>query len=112
MSSWERIQRLPGHFQEQTLALYRENCFPIEVRKALSDWIDKQNWQSLATDNPEVNSYMSSLAQEFFSVLEVSGLGIGNQGKVDRIFRDFLPDVIFSATFLPSTGRQFLFSMS
>ena len=70
MSSWERIQHLPEQLQEQTLVLYREHI-PIEVRKALSDWIDKQDWQSLNVDSLEVNNYLPVLATEFFRVLEV-----------------------------------------
>lgn len=94
MSSWERIQRLPVQFQEQTLVLYNKNCFPIEVRKALSDWIDKQNWQSLTADSPEVNSYLTSLAQEFFGVLEVSGFGGVNSEKVDWTLQGSQRDVL------------------
>ncbi|XP_003737673.1 signal transducer and activator of transcription 5A [Galendromus occidentalis] len=69
-SSWDRIQRLPCEYQEQTLVLYSNLSFPIEVRKALSDWIDKQNWQSLVAETPEVKKYMLELANDFFSVLE------------------------------------------
>ncbi|OQR70404.1 signal transducer and activator of transcription 5A-like [Tropilaelaps mercedesae] len=70
MSSWDRIQRLPEAQQQQLQQLYAP-YIPIEVRQALSDWIDRHDWQTLDHDNStEVNQYMITLGEQFIREVE------------------------------------------
>ncbi|XP_022689479.1 signal transducer and activator of transcription 5B-like isoform X2 [Varroa jacobsoni] len=48
---------------------------PIEVRRALSDWIDKHDWQTLNPDNPDVNQYVPVLVRQFMHELEEKANG-------------------------------------
>lgn len=74
VSTWERIQRLPERLHQQMQQVYGVHM-PIEVRRALSDWIDKHDWQTLNPDNPDVNQYVPVLVRQFMHELEVKKLG-------------------------------------
>ncbi|OQR75549.1 signal transducer and activator of transcription 5A-like [Tropilaelaps mercedesae] len=69
MATWERIQRLPERFHQQMQQVYGAHM-PIEVRQALSDWIDSHDWQTLNPDNPDVNQYVPGLVGQFMHELE------------------------------------------
>lgn len=43
MALWARVQQLHGEALQQVGLAYGEN-FPIDVRCALAQWIEDQNW--------------------------------------------------------------------
>lgn len=72
MSSWDRVQRLPEAQQQEIQLLYGAHM-PVEVRRALCEWIDKYDWQTLNPDSSvELNQYMIALADQFMCEVEVS----------------------------------------
>ncbi|OQR79811.1 signal transducer and activator of transcription 5A-like [Tropilaelaps mercedesae] len=69
MSTWERIQRFPECLSQQMQQVYSFHM-PIEVRRALSDWINKHDWQTLNPDNPDLNQYVPILVQQLLNELQ------------------------------------------
>lgn len=59
---------------------------PLDVRKVLSDWLDKVDWPILNPDNPEMTQYTVVLANQLITELEVSRIrsladrGLSNEG--------------------------------
>ena len=45
---------------------------PLDVRKVLSDWLDKLDWPLLNPDNPDMSQYTIVLANQLITELEVS----------------------------------------
>lgn len=68
MSIWERLESLPNEALQQVQQIYGEH-FPIEVRCALSKWIEEQPWEDLDQDNPQHENYVRTLVQSLVKEL-------------------------------------------
>ena len=69
MSIWAQLQELPEEAQQQVHMTYGEQ-FPIEVRCALAQWIEEKPWKDLDPDNPQHESYASSLVGALIQEIE------------------------------------------
>uniref|UniRef100_UPI003AAC585E signal transducer and activator of transcription 4 isoform X2 n=1 Tax=Centroberyx gerrardi TaxID=166262 RepID=UPI003AAC585E len=51
MSQWKQIQQLEIRLLEHVDYLYDDN-FPMDIRQGLADWIESQDWDTAANDEP------------------------------------------------------------
>ncbi|XP_049271833.1 signal transducer and activator of transcription 5B [Rhipicephalus sanguineus] len=70
MSLWARLQELPGELLRQCQLAYGEH-FPMEVRCALSQWIEEKPWQDMDPDNPSFEMYAPSVVASLLEELQL-----------------------------------------
>lgn len=60
MAQWRELLKLDPSSQSRVCRLY-DGRFPREIRHYLSDWIESQNWEAAASDEPTARTVLQAL---------------------------------------------------
>ncbi|KAK7938813.1 hypothetical protein WMY93_002139 [Mugilogobius chulae] len=63
MAQWQELLKLDPSLQSRVCQLY-EGKFPREIRHCLSDWIESQNWEVAASDEPTARTIFQALGSK------------------------------------------------
>ncbi|XP_071777749.2 signal transducer and activator of transcription 4 isoform X1 [Centroberyx gerrardi] len=63
MSQWKQIQQLEIRLLEHVDYLYDDN-FPMDIRQGLADWIESQDWDTAANDEPMATVMFTNLLSQ------------------------------------------------
>lgn len=70
---WTLQHNIPEEIQHQISLVYGTDVFPLEVRTVLAEWIEKQPWSKVVSENStECETLAANLHQEF--ILKVNSL--------------------------------------